>query len=267
MAEFIDNAEEGNLNNLNQEVDEGTTQVDNPPETKVEDDLPEKYRGKSPAELARMHQEAEKLIGRQAQEVGESRRLLDEVIKLQLNTKKDTQPEAKTQEIEWYEDPAKAVNHAVENNPTVQALREQQEEIAKQTSLSKLEKAHPDYMDIASSEEFANWIKGSRIRIELFAKANNFDFDSANELLDTYKALKNIKTQRVQEADSTLKKVDEEKRSQTLKAAAVPRGGSGETSKPIYNRVDLITLKIRDPQRYEMMADEIMAAYAEGRVR
>ena len=269
MAEMIELQEEGNLDSFNQELDTGTTdpatQADN--SQAPEDDLPEKYRGKSPTELARMHQEAEKLIGRQAQEVGESRKLLDEVIKQQLNTKQDTQPQAKTQEIDWYEDPAKAIKQEIENNPTLKNLREQQEEMVKQTSLQKLEKAHPDFMQIAGSDDFAEWIKGSRIRLELFAKANNYDFDSANELLETYKALKNIKTQQVKGADETLRKVEDEKRTQSLKAAAVPRGGSGESSKPIYKRVDLITLKMRDPVRYEMMAEEIMEAYAEGRVK
>jgi hypothetical protein len=39
-----------------------------------QEDLPDKYRGKSAAELARMHQEAEKLLGRQSSEVGELRK-------------------------------------------------------------------------------------------------------------------------------------------------------------------------------------------------
>jgi hypothetical protein len=269
MAEFIEQQEEGNLNDFNQQLDTGTTDpaVDADNSQEPEDDLPAKYKGKTPAELARMHQEAEKLIGRQAQEVGESRRLLDEVIKQQLNAKKDTQPEVKTQELDWYEDPAKATDQRIESNPVIQTLKQQQEEIAKQASLQRLEKAHPDFMQIASSEDFVEWIRGSRIRVELFAKANNYDYDSADELLSTYKALKNIKTQQVQAADETLKKAETEKRTQSLKAAAVPRGGSGESSKPIYKRVDLITLKMRDPVRYEMMADEIMEAYAEGRVK
>lgn len=269
MAEMIELQEEGNLDGFNQELDTGTsdptTQVDNSQEP--EDDLPAKYKGKTAAELAKMHQEAERLIGRQAQEVGESRKLLDEVIKQQLNTKQDTQPQAKTQEIDWYEDPAKATQKEIENNPVIRGIKEQQEEMAKQSSLQKLEKAHPDFMQIAGSDSFAEWIKGSRIRLEMFAKANNYDFDSANELLETYKALRNIKTQQVQAADETLKKGEDEKRSQSLKAAAVPRGGSGESSKPIYKRVDLITLKMRDPMRYEMMSEEIMQAYAEGRVK
>lgn len=269
MAEMIDLQEEGNLDNFNQELDTGTTdpaaQADNSQEP--EDDLPAKYKGKTAAELAKMHQEAEKLIGRQAQEVGESRRLLDEVIKQQLNAKQDTQPQAKTQEIDWYEDPAKATDQRIESNPVIQSLKQQQEEMAKMAAQQRLEQAHPDYGQIASSDDFAEWVKASRIRTELFAKAYNFDYDSADELLSTYKALKNIKTQQVQAADETLKKAETEKRSQTLKAAAVPRGGSGESSKPIYKRVDLITLKMRDPMRYEMMSEEIMQAYAEGRVK
>jgi hypothetical protein len=270
MAEFIEQQEEGNLNDFNQELDTGTTDPaqDAVNSQEPEDDLPAKYKGKTPAELARMHQEAEKLIGRQAQEVGESRKLLDEIIKQQLNAKKDTQPEEQTQSIDqWYEDPAKAVNNAVENNPIVKSLKEQQIEMAKMAAQQRLEKEHPDYTSIASSDDFTNWVKASRIRTELFAKAYNYDYDSANELLSTYKEIRNVKTQQVQAADETLKKADTEKRAQSLKAAAVPRGGSGESSKPIYKRVDLITLKMRDPVRYEMMSEEIMEAYAEGRVK
>ena len=42
------------------------------------EELPEKYRGKSALEIAKMHQEAEKLIGRQANEVHEVRSLADQ---------------------------------------------------------------------------------------------------------------------------------------------------------------------------------------------
>lgn len=48
-----------------------------------EDDLPEKYRGKSAKEIALMHLEAEKLIGKQGSEVGELRKIVDDFIKTQ----------------------------------------------------------------------------------------------------------------------------------------------------------------------------------------
>ena len=50
-------------------------------------ELPEKYRAKSLEEVVRMHQEAEKLIGKQAQEVGEVRKLADELLKQNLSSK------------------------------------------------------------------------------------------------------------------------------------------------------------------------------------
>jgi hypothetical protein len=52
--------------------------------------LPDKYRDKSLEDIVRMHQEAEKLIGKQAQEVGEVRKLADELIKQNLSSKQQT---------------------------------------------------------------------------------------------------------------------------------------------------------------------------------
>ena len=63
-------------------------------EQKIEQkpELPEKYREKSLDEIVRMHQEAEKLIGKQAQEVGEVRKLqmnsLNRTLVLDNNTQK-----------------------------------------------------------------------------------------------------------------------------------------------------------------------------------
>ena len=61
------------------------------------DDIPEKYRGKQLSDIIKMHQEAEKLIGKQAQEVGEVRKLADELIKQNLQGKqqpvKEEEPE------------------------------------------------------------------------------------------------------------------------------------------------------------------------------
>jgi len=87
------------------------------------------------------------------------------------------------------------------------------------------------------------------------------------ELLGNYKSIKGIQEQKSQKADDTLKKADSEARTKTLKAAGVQQGGSGETSKPIYRRTDLIRLRMQDPERYNNMQDDIMQAYSEGRVK
>lgn len=235
----------------------------------VKDEIPEKYRNKSLEDIVKMHQESEKLIGRQAQEVGEVRKLADSLLKQQLESKHDAQP-LQAQEIDWYEDPAKAVNQAVENNPILKQLAASQAQQAQQATLQQIEKAHPDFLSVAQSEDFINWVKESRIRIGMLAQAENYDAESALELLGTYKSIKGIKTQQHQAtlaADETLKKADGEARSKALKTASVQQGGTGESTKPVYRRADLIRLRMQEPDRYEAMADDILSAYAEGRVR
>lgn len=272
-ANFIELQEEISneaLTDLNQQ--EGTipeAEPAQPEEIANEVEVPEKYKNKSLDEIVRMHQEAEKLIGRQAQEVGEVRKLADSLLKQQLEAKHDKQPEP-AQEIDWFEDPQKAVNQAVENNPVLRQLQEQQAVQAQRAALDAIEKTHPDFVSVAQSEDFQQWIAGSKARQRLYNDANNYDVDSALELLDNYKSLRGLKQQKEETskaADQALKNTDSEARGKALKAAAVQQGGTGETGKPVYRRADLIRLRMQDPNRYESMADEILNAYAEGRVR
>jgi cysteinyl-tRNA synthetase len=209
-----------------------------------------------------MHQEAEKMIGRQAQEVGEVRRLADTLIKQQIDTTK-SQPAPESQEIDFFEDPVKAVSRVVESNPVLKRLEQQAAEQSKQQAAQVLQNKHPDFSEIASSTEFRNWVNGSKIRQQLFASADNYDLDAALELIETYKSIKSIQSAQTTE----LKKADDNTRKQTIKAASVQSGGTGESTKKIFRRADLIRLKMTDPDRYADMADEIMAAYNEGRVK
>ena len=125
----------------------------------------------------------------------------------------------------------------------------------------KLAKEHPDMQEIVADQGFIDWVKGSSVRLALFAKADaEYDFESANELLSTYKAIRGVKAKQTENAGEQLRK-------QNLKAAGVDTGGTGESTKRIYRRADLIRLKMTDPGRYEALSDEIMTAYAEGRVK
>ena len=125
----------------------------------------------------------------------------------------------------------------------------------------KLAQDHPDFGQVVQDPEFVNWVKSSPVRLGLYAKADGeFDYDSANELLSTYKALRGVKAKQTTDAGEATRKSN-------LKAATVDAGGTGESSKRVYRRADLIRLKMSDPNRYEALSDEIMQAYAEGRVR
>jgi hypothetical protein len=222
-------------------------------------ELPEKYRDKSLDEIVKMHQEAEKLIGKQAQEVGEVRKLADELIKQNLGSRQQTRQEEP--EVDFFENPQKAVQRTVDNHPDILAARQVTLEMKRAQIQQRLAQEHPDFGEIAKDQDFANWVKSSPVRIKIFEQADSgYDFDSANELLSTYKQLRGVKNKQMSDAG-------EASRKQTLKAVGVDTGGSGESSKKVYRRADLIRLKMQDPNRYEALSDEIMVAYQEGRVR
>ena len=233
--------------------------------TKIEEDhgdIPEKYKGKSAAEIIKMHQEAEKLIGKQAQEVGEVRKLADELLKQSLNSVNNKPAPTEIEpEIDFFEDPQKAIRKSIDSHPDVLAARQSAQEFKKMQIQQKLNQNHPDFTSIVQDPEFTEWVKQSPIRTQLYAKADGeFDYDSADELLTTFKQLRGVKTKQVSEAGK-------EAVTRDLRAAAVNTGGSGESSKRVYRRADLIRLQLTDRDRYNSLQEEIMQAYAEGRVK
>ncbi len=221
--------------------------------------LPELYEGKSLEDVIRMHQEANNMIGKQAQEVGEVRRLADELLKQNLNSKQQ-QVEVEP-EVDFFENPQKAVQNTIDKHPDVLAARQAGMEFKRMQIQQKLVQDHPDYTQVVNDSEFQNWVKSSPIRLGLYAKADGeFDYDSANELLSTFKQLRGVRVKESGQADNAA-------RAKTMKAIEVDTGGSGESSKRVYRRADLIRLKMQDPNRYDALSDEIMLAYAEKRVR
>ena len=230
------------------------------PQNEQLSDIPNFYRDKSLEDVIKMHQEANKLIDRQGKEVGEIRKLADELIKQNLSSNKQSIKEEQP-EVDFFENPKEAIRQTVDNHPDVVAGRQAAYDFKKMQIQQKLAQEHPDFGQVASDPDFANWVKSSPIRINLFAKADGeFDYDSANELLTTYKQLRGVKAKQTSDAGEATRKTN-------LKAASVDVGGSGESGKRVYRRADLIRLKMTDPNRYEALSDEIMQAYSEGRVK
>jgi hypothetical protein len=222
-------------------------------------EIPDKYRQKSLEEVVKMHQEAEKVISRQGNEVAEVRKLADELIKQNLGSKQQ-QVEVEP-EVDFFENPQRAVQATIDKHPDVLAARQAGQDFKKMQIQQKLNAEHPDFSQVVNDAEFQNWVKSSPIRLGLYARADGeFDYDSANELLSTYKELRGVKAKQSEQASDA-------SRTKSMKAAQVDVGGSGESTKRVYRRADLIRLKMTDPSRYESLNDEILAAYAEGRVR
>jgi DNA-binding NarL/FixJ family response regulator len=262
-AQFIEEGIEDSTEQTDSLVEDQNQQVQaeqqQEPEAPQEDDIPEKYRGKDVKEIIRMHAEAEKLIGRQGSEVGELRKIVDEFIKAQTSAKQQ-QPEV-VEEVDFFANPEQAVAKAIENHPKIKQAEMAALQMKQAETINLLKQNYPDFMQTVEDPAFQNWVASSKIRTRLFAEANAYDYDSADELLSTWK-------ERNQVAQATVAAEKTDRQRQLKAAAAVPAQGSDEApSKKIYRRQDIIRLMQTDPDRYDSMQPEIMAAYAEGRVR
>jgi len=219
--------------------------------------IPDKYQGKSIEEIVQMHQEAEKLVGRQSSEVGELRKIVDDFIKTKADeTKQEVPDSSSVDDIDFFENPKDAVSKAVSNSEEMKQMKELLAKTKQQEVLSQLQNQHPDYVDIIKDDEFANWVKSSQVRIELLQRADNYDLNAADELLSNWKQIQGVK------------QVTQQDRKQQIKAASTGGKGSGEpTSRKIYKRTDIVQLMISDPERYKANVEEFDRAYREGRVK
>jgi len=231
-------------------------------EPEPEETLPAKYQGKSLQDVVQMHQEAEKALGRQSGEVGELRQVVDQFIQSQTQLTQQNAPQQEpTEDVDFFTDPEQAVSKAIENHPSVKQTQELNQQLKAQNALAQLQQKHPDAETIMKDPKFVEWVKGSKIRTQLLAYADQaYDFDSADELFTTWKERQQVVTQTAE--------MEKQGRKKAVKAASTGNTrGSNPVSKKIYRRADIIKLMRTDPDRYQSLSEEILTAYKEGRVR
>ena len=224
--------------------------------------VPEKYQGKSLGEVVQMHQEAEKLLGRQSSEVGELRKVVDDYISTQSPPPAPQQYVEPEDDIDYFTDPQAAVNRAIDNHPKIREAEEYSAQYKKQASLATLTTKHPDMQGILKDPKFAEWIQASKVRTKLFVEADQqYDAEAADELFSLWKERKTVAQQTVQ--------VEKQARKQQIKAANTgnARGSAEGSRKKVYRRADIIKLMKTDPERYQALSEEILRAYSEGRVK
>ena len=241
---------------------EDTSEVQEVAQEEPQQDIPEKYRGKSMEEIVKMHQEAEKLLGKQSSEVGQLRGVVDEYIQAQLSNQQAPVQQQEEDDVDFFVDPEKAVARAIENHPKIKEAEAYTAQNKRQTALSQLQSKHPEMQEILNDNSFAEWVKGSKIRTQLFVQADQaYDYDAADELFSIWKERAGVAKQTVA--------VEKQARKQQLKSANTGNArGTGEGSrKKVYRRADIIKLMKTDPERYSALSEEIFQAYAEGRVK
>lgn len=227
-------------------------------------EVPEKFQGKSMEDVIQSYVNLEKEYGNKANEVGELRKLTDQILMNQLQTPQ--QQHVEEQQIEevgfddLIDDPMGAVNRAVNNNPTLKAVEQKLVEDAQAKARDALMKAHSDADDVTASPEFNRWLSEDTDRMVTLANAAKSNkAGPAIDLITAFKATRQATNEQAIDERNAKAEAD-------LKKAAVETGGTGQKSKKKYKRSELIHMKIHDPAQYQARYDEFMQAYAEKRV-
>jgi len=225
-----------------------------------EEELPQKYQGKSTAELIRMHQEAEKLSGRQGNEVGELRKLVDDYV-INQSVTKASEEDLSISDVDWIENPNGSIDKKINSHPAIKKAEEASLKFNQMEVMNRVSVAHPDFQEIIADDSFREWVDKSQARVKKLKQADQFDFDAADDLFTTWKERQELIGQAKAGADI-------ERKNSIKSGSNGGARGSGEGSKKkFFKRSELLHMMQHDPDRYLANSDAITQAYAEGRVR
>ena len=249
--------------NAEQEEEEQETLEASEDEEESGLNIPEKFKGKSVEDIVKSYQELEKAYGQRANDLGEYRKLTDQLLEQQLQSKKQVETEEDNFDIDdLLENPKEAVTKAVKK--ATQPLEDKLLSYEREKRQEKFVAKHPDFQQVVNSPEFGEWVMASPVRQKLFQEADkNYDYDVASELLDTYKALNSRTEANVEEQ----KEVVQKKRAKAMKQATTETAARSAPSSKVFSRKQLIHLKMTNPAKYESLRPEINLAYAEGRIK
>jgi len=234
-------------------------------------EVPEKFQGKSFDEVVDMYRNLEKEYGRKGNEIGELRKLTDEILQLEIQQKRNNSERVNSKEEElsdddWFSSPKEATDKYLQKSSLakeVEQLKEQLSSKDREQAHSAFVEKHPDYMNLAQEGDFQEFVKASKYRTQLAKQADQYDYEAANELFDLYKSIRQPKGADVSENSNKAEKQSQARKQATLEGT----GNRNKGTKKVYRRADLIKMKMQDPERYNTMQDEIMRAYQEGRVK
>lgn len=245
------------------------TRKESAPEPKQEQpDLPDKYRGKSPQEIAEMHMNAEKRLGQLQNEVGQLRGLVTDLSTLQRKPQESqTAEQVEVSRDEFLDDPKEAVNKVLSHEL---GKRDKQAEMAAaeaqlNAELSALTQ-NWDVEAIVTTEEFQKFASRTPSRQQDLMTAANGEglaqVRAARRLLEDYDDF-------IAEKKSRESAEEKESPVQKAKRVATERGSSNApiSGKPKIYEADVIQLINDDPMKYRSPSfqKELLEAIKEGR--
>jgi len=230
--------------------------------------LPEKFKGKSFEEVVDAYVKLESHTGKQANELGELRKLTDQILLNQLadkqNTTKEEDDKHEPVSISFDDlvaDPVGAIKKVTQS--AVKEVSDKLDASDKVARFKEFQDTYKTWKEDLADENFQNWVLGSDYRKNLFMQANDYNTKAARELWDAWGERKEFESHRRNEA----REAQTAAKDKALDKAISETGATGSVTKPVFTRHELLKMRQNDPEKYIAMNDEIMLAYKEGRVK
>lgn len=232
--------------------------------------IPDKFKDKTVEEVASAYTNLESELGRLRNELGNYRSMTDRFLSLEEKRMEDlgngkAKDEFKLDPTEFLSNPSEALDKYYEHrrgqDQEYRQLQERLDRIEGNIGQNTLAQKHPDTNEIVNNPEFQQWIQGNGYRTRIAAQAvQNQDADALDYLLTEWK-----ERHQSSGGNGSDTQDSEIRRAQRASTESASSGATGNTAKR-FSRRKLVELKIRNPEEYTARSDEILKAYAEGRV-
>lgn len=263
MSGLIDSKpDSGNASNVLKELKEATSEGQAP---EAPSETPQKYQGKTKNQIIEMHQNAESRLGTLGNDLGHYRTLTDKLLDLKRTddlVSGGAAPEAITiSSTDLLDKPTESVQAIVRSEMELGQRQTQERVDAETAEMSAFNQLHPDAGTIVNIAEFQEWVQSSPIRKRAAQEAYNKNWESADVLMQDYK--QSLEASQEPAGDPNIAAA------KNAATESVGQSSASTSTGKIYRRLDLVRLKLEQPEVYSdpTFQDEILRAYAEGRVR
>lgn len=269
MARFEDYVKQQAQNDeIDKEIEQAGTQSAERREDGVA--IPERFKGKTPEEIAQSYVELEKFNSRQAQDLGRLRKTVDEMLELQLRDsgpgrdKPNTKPVEASDLLDRPDETVRGIAKQ-EVDARVQNLEAQLHVERIERKKAEFAKLFPTWEDDVKDPAFLNWVREKQHRMALAQQADQTgDWSAAETLLGTYYDQKETQKARQTKSD----------RKAAIKEVTLESSGAGVPDlDEKYSRSALMEKRIRarrgDRAAQTWLnghAEAIAIAYEEGRL-
>jgi hypothetical protein len=274
MTILVDTVED-EFASLNQGIDATPTPAKEEPIVSTKDlnefTVPDKFKGKTAEEIAQSYVELEKYQGTLNNQLGDYRSMTDRFLSIEEKRVADLetveQEEFEIDPTELLSNPGKVLDEYYENrrgkDPVYDNLTARLDQLEGQVGQSALANKHADATDVINTPEFKSWVGEDSFRGRIAQQAvASKDVEALDYLLTQFKGI----TPASQDTGDTGSQSTEVQRAQSVVTESASSGNASVKSDKRFSRRKLVHLKMTNPDEYSARADEILMAYAQGRV-